>query len=61
MAFARAEGKLLGWNVGPLSVKEYYEQGVRLSFEQWGAGDAANYLADDTSTQADYADPANSK
>lgn len=60
MAFARAEGKLLGWNVGPLSVKEYYEQGVRLSFEQWGAGDAANYLADDTSTQADYADPANS-
>ena len=39
---------------------EYYEQGVRLSFEQWGAGDAANYLADDTSTQADYVDPANS-
>lgn len=60
MAFARAEGKLLGWNVGPQSAKEYYEQGVRLSFEQWGAGDATMYLEDDKSTQADYADPANS-
>lgn len=60
MAFARAEGKLLGWNVGDLSAKDYYEMGVSLSFEQWGAGDASSYLNDDTSTQADYVDPANS-
>lgn len=60
MAFARAEGKLLGWNVGDLSEKDYYEMGVRLSFEQWGAGDATTYLNDDVSKQADYTDPANS-
>ncbi|WP_158602614.1 SusD/RagB family nutrient-binding outer membrane lipoprotein [Proteiniphilum sp. X52] len=60
MAFARAEAKLLGWNVGTFSAKEYYEEGIRLSFEQWGAGDADAYLNDEASTQADYTDPANS-
>lgn len=58
VAFLRAEGALLGWNMGGGSAKDYYEQGVRLSFDQWGAGSADNYLADGTSREADFTDPA---
>ena len=39
------------------TAQSLYEEGVRLSFEQWGAGDATSYLADNTSTEADYVDP----
>jgi hypothetical protein len=41
----------------------YYETGIRTSFAQWGVTDAttiANYIADGTSTEADYTDPKNS-
>ncbi len=54
--FLRAEGALRGWNMGG-SAQEFYEMGVTKSFEQHGAGDAAAYLADETSTPADYNDP----
>ena len=56
MAFCRAEGALAKWSNMGGTAKELYEEGVRLSFEQWGAGDAASYLADDKSTEADYVD-----
>lgn len=56
VAFLRAEGALVGWNMGG-SAENFYEQGVRLSFEQWGAGSADTYLADSTSTEADFTDP----
>ena len=56
MAFCKAEGVLRGWNMGSGTVKDYYEQGVTLSFEQWGADGAATYLLDDTSTEANYTD-----
>lgn len=56
MAFCRAEGALAGWNGMGGSAEELYNQGVRLSFDQWGAAGVDSYLADDTSIQADYVD-----
>ena len=56
MAFCRAEGALAGWSGMGGTAEELYDEGVRLSFEQWGAGSADSYLADDTSIQADYQD-----
>jgi len=58
ITFCRAEGALAGWNMGG-SVKDLYEQAVRLSFAQWGAGSADAYLADETSTQNDYVNVTN--
>ena len=56
MAFCKAEGVLRGWNMGGGTAKEYYERGVTLSFNQWGADGVVNYLLDDTSTEANYSD-----
>ncbi|MEO5977770.1 MAG: SusD/RagB family nutrient-binding outer membrane lipoprotein [Chryseolinea sp.] len=40
--FLRAEGVLLGWNMGGGSAKDYYEAGIKTSMAQWGiTGDAA--------------------
>ena len=55
MFFNRAEGATLGWNMGG-TAKELYEQGIKTSFEQWGASGADSYLADATSVPANYAD-----
>lgn len=57
VAFLKAEGALAGWNMGGATPKALYEQGVRLSFAQWGAGSVDAYLAS-TATQANYNDPA---
>ncbi|GJQ06919.1 hypothetical protein CAPN010_10770 [Capnocytophaga cynodegmi] len=43
VAFLRAEGALKNWNMSG-SAEELYKQGVKLSFEQWGAGDPTTYL-----------------
>lgn len=56
MAFCRAEGALAGWSNMGGSAKDLYEEGIKLSFAQWGAGDATSYLSDSTSTQANYID-----
>ena len=56
MTFCRAEGALAGWSGMGGTVEQLYNEAVRLSFEQWGAGGADSYLADDTSLQADYTD-----
>lgn len=55
MYFCRAEGVLAGWNMGGRSVQDYYEAGVKASFEQWGAGDATSYLTS-TATPSPYSD-----
>lgn len=60
MAFCRAEGALAGWSNMGGTAKSLYEEGVKLSFEQWGAGDATSYLADATSTEKNYVDPVSS-
>lgn len=58
VAFLKAEAALYGWNVGGLTAKECYEEGIRLSFAQWGAGDASTYIADNLSHATGYKDPA---
>ncbi len=58
-AFLRAEGALKGWNMGG-TAQDFYEKGVRLSFEEWGVGGADEYLADATSIPANYSDMGNS-
>lgn len=55
-AFNRAEGAMIGWAMGG-TVKDLYEEGVRLSFSQWGAQGVDAYLNDETSSQATYTDP----
>lgn len=57
VSFLCAEGALKSWNMAGKTAKDYYEQGVRLSFEQWGVQGADTYLADATSTPATYTDP----
>lgn len=54
--FLRAEGALRGWNMGG-TAKDFYEKGVRISFQEQGASGADDYLADDTDTPAAYEDP----
>ena len=39
--FLRAEGVLLGWNMGGGTAKSYYEAGITESMKQWGITDAA--------------------
>ena len=56
-AFLRAEGALRGWNMGG-SARSFYEEGIRLSFEQWGVSGADKYIADNTSMPEGYKDPA---
>jgi len=59
-AFLKAEAALRGW-VGAGDAKANYENGVRLSFADWGAGGVDAYLADNTSTPLNYVDPADAR
>lgn len=60
VAFLKAEAvAVFGFNMGG-SAKDFYEQGVRLSFEQWGVSGADAYLTDATSKPAAYVDPTGS-
>ena len=56
VAFLRAEGALRGWAMGG-SAEDFYNEGVALSFEQWGAGNASAYLEDETHFPQPYVDP----
>lgn len=53
--FIKAEAALRGW-AGVGTAQSHYEAGVNASFEEWGAGGAAAYLADDTKLPIDYDD-----
>lgn len=55
VAFLRAEGALKGWNMGG-TAQEFYEQGIKLSFEEWGAEGASAYIANKTAKPADFRD-----
>lgn len=59
--FLRAEGALRGWNMGG-TAKELYEQGIKVSFDEYGISDEAynKYLENDTGVSLDYVDPFNS-
>ncbi len=58
--FLRAEGALRGWNMGG-SAKELYEQGIKVSFDEYGipASEYAKYIENNTGVGADYEDPHN--
>lgn len=57
--FLRAEGALRGWNMGG-SAKEFYEEGIRVSFSaNGGVGGAEEYLNNSTATPIPYVDPLN--
>ncbi len=52
----KAEAALREWaDAG--DAKENYEEGIKASFADWGAGGVDAYLADATSTPIDYVDP----
>lgn len=58
VAFLRAEAvAVYGFNMGG-SAESFYEKGIRLSFEQWGATGVDAYLEDGSSVPALYIDPA---
>ncbi len=56
VAFLRAEGAMRKWNMNGTE-QSFYERGVQLSFEQWGAAGATAYLANNTSIPETYVDP----
>ena len=55
VAFLRAEGALRKWNMGGLA-KDFYETGIKLSFEEHGASGADEYLKT-ISSPGNYTDP----
>ena len=55
--FLKAEGALRGWNMGGGSAQSYYEEGINLSFSQWNAQGADDYIADNASVPENYTDP----
>src|SRR5690606_19743331 len=54
--FTLAEASLRGWT-GAGSAQDNYENGVRASFAEWGAGGVDDYLQNDTDLPFDYVDP----
>ena len=56
IAFLKAEGALRGWNMGG-TARDFYQRGITLSFEQWGAGNASSYIANDINIPQSYKDP----
>ena len=57
VAFLRAEATgVFGFNMNG-TAKDFYNQGIRLSFDQWKVSGAESYLADATSTPQNYVDP----
>jgi len=56
--FLLAEAALRGWSAAglPVSAQHHYEEGVKASFAEWGAGGADAYLLNDTGIPLDYDD-----
>ncbi len=60
VAFLKAEAvAVFNYDMGG-SAQEFYEDGVRLSFEQWGVSGVENYLNDGKNKPQSYIDPAGS-
>jgi hypothetical protein len=60
VAFLKAEAALRGWKDAG-DAKANYEDGVKLSFADWGAAGVDAYLADATSKPINYVDPIDSR
>lgn len=60
VAFLRAEGAAVyGYNMGG-TAEAFYEEGVRLSFAQWGVEGADSYLSQEDALPETYVDPSRS-
>lgn len=58
VAFLRAEAKaVFGFDMGG-EARDFYNEGIRLSFEQWNASGYAAYVAQADPVQVTYTDPA---
>lgn len=53
MTFCRAEGALLGWEMGG-TPESLYRKAIRLSFEQWGVGEQADYYLENSWDKPGY-------
>ena len=60
VSFLMAEAALRGW-AGAGDAKKNYENGVKLSFADWGAAGVDAYLADNSSMPLNYVDPADAR
>ena len=60
VAFLRAEGALKGWNMGG-TAKDFYNEGIRLSFSEHGISGADSYITNNTNVPEDYDCPLDSK
>lgn len=59
VAFLRAEAtSVFKFNMGGLG-KDFYNEGIRLSFDQWGISGADKYIANAESIPENYVDPYN--
>lgn len=59
VAFLKAEAAaVFGFNMGG-SAEAFYNDGIRLSFSQWGVAGADSYLSNDELTLGAYTDPGN--
>lgn len=56
--FLRAEGALRGWDMGG-TAQQFYEDGIRASFQANGVGGVEEYINDATSKPKAYVDPNN--
>ena len=56
VAFLKAEGALRGWNMGG-TAENFYNQGIELSFDQWGVSGASTYYSNGNSSIVAYTDP----
>lgn len=61
VSFLRAECVQNGWTVDSRTAEEFYNEGIRLSFSQWGMAGADAYLNDEESAPASYNDPVSSE
>ena len=59
--FHRAEGKLKGWNMGDREAKDYYEEAIALSMEQYGLPVPENYLTGNVKPMGHFNDPRGSR
>ncbi|TFH27894.1 MAG: SusD/RagB family nutrient-binding outer membrane lipoprotein [Bacteroidia bacterium] len=57
--FLLAEAALRGWTGSALTLtaQGHYEEGIKMSFEEWGAGGADAYILNNAGIPLDYDDP----
>jgi len=55
--FLLAEASLRGWTGVPSTAQFHYEEGIKMSFGEWGASGADDYILNNTGIPIDYDDP----